>query len=106
MIQLECATTEKDQKNIIPMEEWISVKDSLPNDDEKVIILLDGNDIETATFIRGRDRKDIKSSSSVTQADQYGYNTVRYAWDIGAIALYGQRVSFWMHLPKLPIIKD
>lgn len=65
---------------------WISVKDRLPNKNQKVLIFLDGyshrNHIDLVSFIG------INGSYYFWDADEYGYEE--------------NEVTHWMELPKPP----
>ena len=102
------------------MIEWISVKESLPNHGERVLIYNGGVDV--AKFKRGiseEEREKMrngelpdyeeegwclsagytmhKRSSVITAYDEGGNNLVPYGWDVGATVLFGQNVSHWAY---------
>ena len=103
------------------MIEWISVKDKLPENNQRVLIW--NGDADVATFKRGiseEERELMKSGelddweeegwcasmgyirnkrSSVIKAyDQWGNNLLPYGWDVGVTVLFGQDVSYWAEI--------
>lgn len=113
------------------MNGWISVKDRLPDENEDVLILV-GNKMFVARISKGiskqqrREMKEgklndprkeywggngfrsIRRSEVFTPADEDGNNKVPYLWEAntGPMQWFGQKVSHWMQLPKLPWEKE
>lgn len=103
--------------------EWVSVKDDLPKDGERVIILLKDTNtkrIYAADFIKGITKEErakmkneelldqlqkgwcasegwteYKRSNTYRLGDEHGNNTVGYAWQDGPYQWFGQDVLYW-----------
>ncbi len=107
------------------MTDWISVKDHLPDDGQKVRIWANGEHI--ATFRKGlseEDRRRMKSgemddpdewvwsastgyvairrSDLYRAADVWGNNIVPYAWEVEGHMMEGQYVTHWAHTSEPP----
>lgn len=107
------------------MIEWISVKDKLPENNQRVLIWNGGVDV--ATFKRGIsevEREKMKAGeipdweeegwcgtmgyithkrSSIHKAyDEWANNLLPYGWDVGFSVLFGQNVDYWadINCPK------
>lgn len=110
------------------MNEWISVKDRLPDNEESVLILI-GNSVEVAYIKKGISKKQrqemkenplkdtkeecfsplagyykIKRSDLYKSYDESGNNRVPYKWfaQSGPCSWFGQEVTHWMPLPEPP----
>lgn len=92
---------------------WVSVKDRLPEDGQRVLIRHTrgtwiAHDPETvnyvvAKFVRGKTAEECKKLGVYTFADVHGNNLVPYRWDcFGPDSFFGQDVDYWMPLPKPP----
>lgn len=108
------------------MNQWISVKDKLPEEGEYVLILM-GSEIEIARiekgisqeerekmksgelpdteefgYIPGREPFLVRRSDAIKGCDQWGNNSVPYKWYArsGPMEWWGQYVSHWMPLPE------
>lgn len=113
------------------MIEWISVKDKLPENNQRVLIWNGGVDV--ATFKRGIsevEREKMKAGeipdweeegwcgtmgymkhkrSSIHKAyDEWANNLVPYGWDVVGTVLFGQNVSHWAYInsPKKLEVND
>jgi hypothetical protein len=82
---------------------WISVLDKLPKNKEKVLILVDGHNIQTGIFYKGRKKEEIDPYQGICSYDQNGNNLVPYKWraDGGPMEWFGQDVTHWMYLPQI-----
>lgn len=107
------------------MIEWISVKDKLPENNQRVLIWNGGVDV--ATFKHGisiEEREQMKNGelpdpedlywcgtmgyvkhkrSSIHKAyDEWANNLLPYGWDVGFSVLFGQNVNYWadINCPK------
>ena len=103
------------------MIEWISIKDKLPENNQRVLIWSGGVDV--ATFKRGIsevEREKMKAGeipdwdeegwcgtmgyitnkrSSIHKAyDEWANNLRPYGWDVGFSVLFGQNVDYWAHI--------
>ncbi len=108
--------------------DWINVKDKLPNDQEKVIIV-SGNEIEYVKFQKGISKAEreqmrrgeidnptvegwgpisgytkYKRSESYRAADEDGNNKKPYCWYVSSAGtnINGQDVTWWAYEPNLP----
>lgn len=83
---------------------WVSIKDKFPEDNQKVVVVTHGNNIQVAVFRRGRPIEVVKATGSIWPYDQYANNLVPYGWeaDAGPMSWFGQDVSYWAELPALP----
>ena len=111
----------------VTVQEWISVKDRLPEDGETVLIWSGG--CHVATIEKGiteEERRKMKSgempdpeetgwtlstgyfttkrSGTYTRADVFGNNKVPYCWNgvNSPMNWFGQDVTHWMPLPQPP----
>lgn len=113
------------------MNGWISVKDKLPEKKQDVLILV-GSKMFVAQIYKGiskQQRKEMREgklenpvkecwggsgfcptrrSEVFTSADECWNNKVPYCWEAnaGPMRWFGQEVSHWMPLPKLPWEKE
>lgn len=110
------------------MNDWISVKDRLPDEGVPVLIFLGSRieiakieigisenerqkmksgelpDRETFGYIPGRGVFTIKRSDEIKGCDEWGNNLVPYKWyaQSGPMEWWGQNISHWMPLPDRP----
>lgn len=94
-------------KQLSNNKQWINTKKQLPNNNQKVIILTNNNDIQIAIFYKGHTKEECEKINAYSFEDQGGNNLVPYAWkaDGGPMKWFGQDVLYWMELPDLPLIK-
>ena len=103
------------------MIEWISVKDKLPENNQRVLIWNGGVDV--ATFKRGISEVErekmkageipdweeegrcgtmgyitLKRSSIYKAYDEWANNLPPYGWDVGFSVLFGQNVDYWANV--------
>ena len=103
------------------MIDWISVKEKLPENNQRVLIWNGGVDV--ATFKRGisEEERELmkqgkledckeggwclsvgytmhKRSSVIKGYDEWGNNLVPYGWDVGITVLFGQDISYWAYI--------
>lgn len=103
------------------MIDWISVKDKLPENNQRVLIWNGGADV--ATFKRGigeEEREKMKKgeipdweeegwcgtmgyitrkrSVIYKSYDEWANNLVSYGWDVGQTVLFGQNVDYWAYI--------
>jgi len=86
--------------------QWISVKNRLPENKQKVLIyypndryFFNGKSdcISAAWFIKGKTREEADKLGSYSAEDQFGNNLVPYYWEgDGPMAWFGQDVTHWM----------
>ena len=113
--------------NGVTVQEWISVKDRLPEDGETVLIWSGGYHVATIEKgITEEERRQMKNgelpdpeetgwtlstgyfttkrSGTYTRADVFGNNKVPYCWNgvNSPMNWFGQDVTHWMHLPDAP----
>ena len=106
--------------NGVTVQEWISVKDRLPEENEYVLIWCIGeiqvariekgiSEEERAKMKRGElpdpeIRRGRKRSSCYFGCDVQGNNEVPYRWEAngGPMDWFGQDVTHWMPLPQPP----
>lgn len=80
------------------MSEWISVKDRLPDPDEKVIVYNAENE---GTFFARRIESDFECWDAVTR------EFVNWRWiPYGYTCITLESVTHWMPLPKPPEVKQ
>lgn len=103
------------QKGDAAEVKWISVEDELPENNQTVLIyfpysaLIETCHIGVARFVKGlanKERLDRNDSRSKTWmfGDEGGNNLVPYRWaaENGPCSWFGQEVTYWKPLPKLP----
>jgi len=96
------------------MNDWISVKDKLPNDNQYVLGIhtrgtwRDSDDPVKVNYVvlkfeRGKDMSNPKIGDAITSNDKNGNNLVPYGWNtFGPDHFFGQDISHWMPLPDKP----
>lgn len=122
------STLRKAIKAMTKKDAWISVKSRLPEEDEYVLIWVDGDcqvaRIEKGISIADREKMkngelpdpcetvwnrsdgyhEVRRSKLYCGADEHGNNLVPYRWKAngGPMEWFGQEVTHWMPLPEGP----
>lgn len=121
MRKYKIKTTEQLEKRLKGKIDWISVKEKLPENNQRVLIWNGGVDV--ATFKRGiseEERELMKQgklkdweengecltigytmhnrSSIIKRYDEWGNNLVPYGWDVEGTVLFGQDISHWAYI--------
>lgn len=106
---------------------WFDCNKELPYDDEKVLIVYDG-EIKTARFEQGLSINDrikmgkgklfdpfewgwrnntgymqCRRSEIIKSCDEWGNNLVPYCWDVDGNSIFGQRVKHWARFPNIEV---
>ena len=103
------------------MIDWISVKEKLPENNQRVLIWNGGADV--ATFKRGisEEERELMKQGKFEDWEEEGWcatigymkhkrsdirksydvwanNLVPYGWDVGVTVLFGQNISYWAYI--------
>ena len=95
----------------VTVQEWISVKDRLPEDGE-ILLIYDGDAYQwkpeqsVAKFVKGKSKEQLKAEGykTICSADEDGNNKKPYKWvsTNSPMSWFGQMVTHWMPLPHPP----